>query len=166
MRGLAMNLVLEFAPKKRVILTEAAVVKLRAHVQTSFSTPEAGGALLGRHLCESDDIVVDEVTIPQKQDRRSRFSFFRSSRHSDVAMVRWKESRGRVAYLGLWHTHPEPFPTPSQTDLTDWKNAIRKDSFEGEKLFFVIVGTEEVGVWIGSRNFEIRKLTPQYEAKI
>lgn len=161
-----MSLIFEFAPEKRVILTEAVLEKLRTHVQTSFSAPEAGGALLGRHLRESDDIVIDEVTIPQKQDHQSRFSFFRSSRHSDTAMVRWKESRGRVAYLGLWHTHPEPFPTPSQTDVTDWKNAICKDSFEGEQLFFVIVGTEEVGVWIGLRNFEIRKLTHQHEAKI
>ncbi len=71
---------------------------------------EAGGVLLGRHLLDTEDVVVDEVTTPQKSDRRSRFSFFRSKRHNVIAQDRWSEDASTLAYLGSWHTHPERDP--------------------------------------------------------
>lgn len=129
-----------------------------AHAQRSLSQREAGGVLLGRYLLDSDNMVVDEVTTPQKGDRRTRFGFFRSKQHSILAHAKWAASQGTMAYFGLWHTHPELDPTPSYVDRQDWTKAVAKDLFQGEELFFPIVGIERIRVWTKSRNGPIKEL--------
>ena len=156
-----MKTVFVIAPGQRVIFTAEAVSQMRAHTQSTTREPEAGGVLLGRHLIDSQDLVVDEVTVPQKEDRRSRFSFFRSKSHSTLAYQRWSDSNSRMAYLGLWHTHPESDPTPSCVDRRDWTKAIARDSFEGERLFFPIVGIDRIRVWTKTRNGAIEELQEQ-----
>jgi len=107
--------------------------------------------LLGRHLLDSEDVVVDEVTVPQSTDRRTRFSFFRSKKHEAIAKERWQAEASTLAYLGLWHTHPEDSPTPSSVDRSDWEQAVAKDTFDGPRLFFPIVGRKEIRVWTKNR---------------
>lgn len=153
-----MQLVFNVSFEQRLVFANAAVRQLRAHVQRSRWQSEAGGALLGRHLLDSMDFVVDEVTVPQKQDRRSRFSFFRSMRHNALARERWAATRGTSAYLGLWHTHPERDPSPSSVDRRDWENAVAHDTFEGDRLFFSIVGIDRIRVWTKSRGGPIEEL--------
>lgn len=102
---------------------------------------------------------MDEVTEPQVTDRRGRFSFFRSSRHDALARERWLATRETSGYLGLWHTHPEAVPTPSNVDEDDWRLALERDSFEGQHLHFIIVGTAALRVWVG------RNGKPLQEAK-
>ncbi|MBP0633180.1 MULTISPECIES: Mov34/MPN/PAD-1 family protein [unclassified Cupriavidus] len=119
---------------------------------------EAGGVLLGRFLLDSADVVVDEVTTPQGSDRRSRFGFFRSKKHEALARERWQGQKNTLAYLGLWHTHPEEDPTPSSVDRADWQQAVSRDTFEGDYLFFPIVGTQRIRVWCLSRGGSFREL--------
>lgn len=146
-----MNLVYPFGKDSRLIFTQAALGQLKQHIQHTKRHTEAGGALLGRHLNESSDLVIDEITLPQRKDSRRRYSFFRSGSHNDLTNQRWRETGGTMAYLGLWHTHPESVPTPSQTDLHDWEKASREDTYEGDRLFFVIVGIAEIKVWSKAR---------------
>lgn len=153
-----MPLTYQFAQSKKLTVADAAHRAMLAYCQESSQSPEAGGVLLGRFLLESDDIVIDETTYPQKKDTRRRFWFFRSSQHDKIAKARWKESGGKVAYLGLWHTHPEEHPTPSGVDLHDWQKALKKDAFDGAYLFFIIVGTSSIGCWFGTRDGAITKL--------
>jgi integrative and conjugative element protein (TIGR02256 family) len=142
----------------RLVIVEHAVAQMTMHAQRYWWQCEAGGALLGRHLLDTKDIVVDEVTTPQKGDRRSRFGFFRSQQHSEVARARWLEEQMSIAYLGLWHTHPEPSPSPSAIDKRDWEKALRSDVYEGDQLFFPIVGTTLIRVWCLSRTGSLREL--------
>lgn len=153
-----MKMVFQVSASQRLIFVDEAVQQLLAHSQRSWWQAEAGGALLGRYLLDSENIVVDEVTTPQKQDMRSRFSFFRSRQHSAIALARWIAHDSTMAYLGLWHTHPERVPTPSGVDRRDWKNAIAKDAFEGDRLFFPIVGTKRIRVWSKTRTGPIEEL--------
>lgn len=111
---------------------------------------EAGGILMGRHLVDGVNIVVDEVTQPQPSDQRSRLSFFRSIAHHYIARQSWTTTSQTSAYLGLWHTHPEPDPTPSDIDIRDWKKALRKDTYPGNNLYFVIVGQSFIRLWEGN----------------
>jgi len=131
---------------------------MQAFAQHHWWNCEAGGILLGRHLLDSHDVVVDEVSTPQSGDRRGRFSFFRSSRHEFVARQRWLDQERTSAYLGLWHTHPESDPTPSSVDRRDWQQAVSTDTFEGDRLFFPIVGTHRIRVWALSRRGTFREL--------
>lgn len=153
-----MNLVYRVTAKQRLILAEPAVQQMLSFAQRRWWQSEAGGVLLGRHLLDSRDVVVDDVTTPQAADRRSRFGFFRSRRHEALAQERWRQQAGTSAYLGLWHTHPEPDPTPSSVDYRDWQQAVAGDAFEGDRLFFPIVGTNSIRVWTLSRRGTFKQL--------
>lgn len=153
-----MRLVYRVTPRQRLIIVEHALQQMHAFAQRRWWDCEAGGVLLGRHLLDSHDVVVDEVTTPQNSDRRGRFSFFRSSRHEFEARKRWIEEKNTMAYLGLWHTHPELDPTPSDVDRRDWTQAVSGDSFEGDRLFFPIIGTRSIRIWTLSRRGTFREL--------
>lgn len=153
-----MKLVYRVTGGQRLIFAEPAVQQMLSFAQRRWWQSEAGGVLLGRHLIDSQDVVVDEVTTPQSADRRSRFGFFRSRRHEALAQERWRQQAGTSAYLGLWHTHPESDPTPSSVDRRDWQQAVSVDAFEGDRLFFPIVGTACIRVWTRSRRGSLREL--------
>lgn len=158
-----MKLVYRVTPHQRLIIVEHALQQMQAFAQHRCWDSEAGGVLLGRHLLDSCDVVVDEVTTPQNSDRRGRFSFFRSSRHEFEAYKRWNEEEKTLAYLGLWHTHPETDPTPSSVDQRDWIQAVSGDTFEGDRLFFPIIGTRDIRIWTLSRRGTFRKLKLENE---
>jgi integrative and conjugative element protein (TIGR02256 family) len=61
----------------------------------------------------------------------------------------WHISSGTCTYLGEWHTHPEPIPTPSVVDRSDWRRRLMTDQTT-KPLFFVIVGMEQTRVWQGT----------------
>ena len=153
-----MTRVFRVTPRQRLIIVDNALAQMQAFAQHRQSSTEAGGVLLGRHLLDSMDIVVDEVTMPQQTDRRSRCGFFRSAKHELLARNRWIEERNTLAYLGLWHTHPEVDPSPSSVDRNDWRQAVAGDIFEGDRLFFPIVGTGCIRIWTQSRQGTFREL--------
>jgi integrative and conjugative element protein (TIGR02256 family) len=128
-----------------------ALETLTGFIQNAPGRQEAGGVLLGRHIADSKDIVVDEVTMPMPGDRQRRFGFFRAAHRHQRAIDRaWTDSGGTRAYLGEWHTHPEPLPSPSLIDLVGWQYKLHFDQHVG-LLFFVIVGTDAIAVWEGVR---------------
>jgi integrative and conjugative element protein (TIGR02256 family) len=136
----------------RVVKLDAMAVRsLRAFEQHGSGT-EAGGVLLGRWIMGSGAIVVDAITTPSKDDRRGRFSFFREMReHQRQIDEAYARSNGTCSYLGEWHTHPEPNPTPSWIDRTDWMRRLKNDRVDIDALVFIIVGTASIGVWLGQR---------------
>lgn len=135
-----------------LLLGEGALATMLRYRQTKRRDPEAGGVLLGRHILDVPHVVVDEVTVPTKGDRRL-LTFFRRGRdaHQRVIDERWAASRGTCQYLGEWHTHPEPVPHASSVDVADWRRRLRSDVFDGDALVFLIVGTEAIRVWEGER---------------
>lgn len=135
-----------------MVIGDKALQQMAAYRQTSEYHTEAGGVLIGRKLRECGDWVVDEVTEPQELDHRRRFGFFRAKNpHQSVIDQVWKQSQGTLGYLGEWHTHPESHPKPSGTDFDYWKKALQTFKFEGDTLFFAILGTESLAVFQGSR---------------
>jgi integrative and conjugative element protein (TIGR02256 family) len=145
-------------PAGTLYFTPDAVHRMLAHRQIKARSQEAGGVLLGRHLQDVEDLIVDAVTEPMLGDRRSWASFFRSFRHNISARRRWVKHDHKSAYLGSWHTHPEPDPRPSAVDIADWKSAVERDIYDGERLFFVIVGTKQLRVWQGGRFGDLNEL--------
>lgn len=120
---------------------------IRSYEQHAPEATEAGGLLLGRYIRDGWDIVVDRVTVPMPGDRRTRFGFFRAAdAHNRVLHEAWESSGGTCCWLGDWHTHAEPDPTPSQVDLDNWR-AMRADAHHGSAVFAVIVGQRSIRVW-------------------
>lgn len=153
-----MKLVYRVTPKTRLIIVEHAIKQMQAFAQHRWEDREAGGVLMGRHLLDSHDVVIDEVSTPQDTDRRGRYNFFRSRKHEQVSRQRWRQEQNTSAYLGLWHTHPERDPSPSGVDRNDWQQAIVSDTYEGERLYFPIIGTHCIRVWTMSRRGAFREL--------
>lgn len=115
--------------------------------QQGPNDPEAGGILLG--MRRGEHIHVTQLTSPGPEDRRTRTAFHRARRsHQDLALRQWRESGGVMDYLGEWHTHPEVGPSPSATDLREWRTLLR--SYDAA-LVFLIAGTQEQ-LWFGLGN--------------
>ena len=58
----------------------------------------------------------------------------------------WDDSQHAKTYLGEWHTHNQRIPQPSFIDRRNWME-ISKRKQNSDWLFFVIVGTEQIGIW-------------------
>lgn len=78
------------------------------------------------------------ATVPMPLDKSSRISFERLDPGHQLAVTKaWKESQGRIDYLGDWHTHPQLNPSPSGIDYTEW---AKLGSTLNKPLLFLIVG--------------------------
>ena len=144
-----------------VKISPSALEMLLACRQMDADACEAGGILIGREL-DSGDVIIDGVTTPQPGDVRRPMFFHRSQAAHQAASDRaYEESNGRRCYVGEWHTHAEPSPTPSAMDMADWQRRLRED--EGEpRVFFAIIGQEEIALWDGNRiTYEIVRLNPR-----
>ncbi len=110
-------------------------------------TVENGGILVGELNPADRLIIITDCTEPMKEDKRSRFHFFRSENmHQRIMDKLWQESDYKKTYLGEWHTHAEKVPNPSPLDIKEWIR-INKKHHNSSFLFFVIIGKDEIGVW-------------------
>ena len=125
-----------------------ALAIMQSYEQHARGSLEAGGFLLGRYLRRGYDLVVDEVTVPQPDDVRSRFGFERNAGHQRFVDEAWNRTGGTCCWLGDWHTHAEPVPTPSRVDMNNWRMQV-SSARNGEAIFFVIVGQLEIAAWEG-----------------
>lgn len=133
-------------------ISEAALALLLSYRQLGRKDKEAGGVLLGRYIRGCRDVVIDGLSTPGPKDLRTRTTFYRSRKHHQKAIDEaWQSSQGTLNYLGEWHTHPEPFPTPSSVDMWDWRRRLQEDTFDSGSLLFLIVGLEQMRVWEGFR---------------
>ena len=134
-----------------LIITKNVMIKLLHYQQNDESMTEAGGFLIGRHLLQTNDRVIDQLTTPTIGDKRCFSKFYRSNIHNHILYDKWLTSEKTQTLLGLWHTHPESSPTPSIIDSRDWEQAIHDGNFIGDSLVFLIVGNNEIRIWEGFR---------------
>jgi len=146
------DLVFQLTISAKLKFDTNALARVESFRQHSPSLLEAGGVLLGRFIKDSDNIIIDAVSIPMIGDKRTRNTFKRGAfMHQRVIDWAWLKSKGTCNYLGEWHTHPEKYPTPSLVDWNDWKRKLKEDTFSGRFLYFVIVGIKEICIWQGDR---------------
>lgn len=113
--------------------------------QDAPAKPESGGILLGYR--RGKHLHVTMASVPQPADGRWRFMFERSKRaHQEIALREWRASSQTVDYLGEWHTHPEPYPSPSSFDRAEWSKICSRVS---SPMIFMIVGWSGEH-WLGS----------------
>lgn len=142
----------------RLVSIDTNVVKtVTSFRQTAPHDTEAGGLLLG--LRRGPHIEVKWLTVPQDSDTRGRFGFVREKLgHAAQALARWYATRSKTDYVGEWHTHPEPYPTPSGTDVSEWVR-LASARVDGRPLVFLIVGTEDFYACLCQGN-EVYRMTP------
>jgi integrative and conjugative element protein (TIGR02256 family) len=127
-----------------------------------FSRPnensrEAGGILLGSYRGPHIEIVA--CTTPLPRDRR-RWNLFdrRDPGHSAEAVKRWQDSGRTVTFVGEWHTHPEPIPSPSFIDKNTWRLVSRRN--KAGPTVFGIRGTTSwwFGMWHNGKLMTLAQL--------
>lgn len=146
---------------RRVHVSDEVAGVWHAHQQTVSDATESFGVLIGTTSVDRREIWIERVTTPMAHDRRTRFSFaLRSPEHQRTVCRMFTCSGGQAIYLGTWHTHPEPVPTPSGIDRNDWAACLRAN--RGRPLAFVLVGTDQIRVFVRAR-WRFRPLSEECE---
>jgi integrative and conjugative element protein (TIGR02256 family) len=122
------------------------------HQQLEPGTPEAGGQLFGS--LSGTRVRVRLATGPRPTDIRSRYSS-KPNRAAEQAEIDYAHKKG-LFYLGDWHTHPEPVPTPSAQDLQSIRETFKKSTHHLNGFLLVIAGTERLpsGLYVAIHNDE------------
>ncbi|MBU5593841.1 Mov34/MPN/PAD-1 family protein [Amphibacillus sp. MSJ-3] len=125
---------------------DGVVNQLSHFIQREAKSLESGGILMGKRLY-SGDIIITDITTPQKGDIRKRMYFKKKTKiHQKISDDIWAESKGRITYVGEWHTHPENIPTPSFVDIKGWELGVKKQK-NNKVYLFLIIGIREFGMW-------------------
>ncbi|RQH00136.1 Mov34/MPN/PAD-1 family protein [Paraburkholderia dinghuensis] len=133
-----------FCEDARILIEPVVLTTLARFRQTSFSAPESGGILMGYR--RGGHLHVTKMTTPQAGDTQHRYGFLRQAPcHQKIALEQWKAQRETMDYVGEWHTHPEPSPTPSSIDTSAWRKIC---AMKREPMVFVIAGTHNL-LWVG-----------------
>lgn len=142
---------------RRVSVSQEVASIWHSYRQIKSDAVESFGVLMGTTSVERREIWIETVTTPMLLDQSSRFSFMlRDPGHQQSVCQNFASTDSRSIYLGTWHTHPEPVPEPSDIDKNDWIKCLRAN--RRRPLAFVIVGTEEVCVFVRTRRGIFKKL--------
>ena len=116
-------------------------------IQDEDDKPESGGYIVGYQHKNTGNISLEAVSHPYFMDVKNRIRFdIRDPRHQ---LFLRKARRNRSYYMGVWHTHPQKVPIPSDIDWNDWNETMRSDTTGCQYVFFVIAGTDEWRLWVG-----------------
>lgn len=128
-----------FSPdmSRYVLFTESVLSHMYTHAQRKLFQPEAGGEIYSATPFYSS-LVVDDIAGPHLRDRRSRHSFSPDIEATTQARHA-KYAQGKHA-VGLWHTHPERQPTPSNRDRSTTEDYLRAFNGDRERYLTVIIG--------------------------
>lgn len=120
-----------------LLFTDAVLAHFHSHRQLRTQSKEAGGQLFARF--GEQMIRIERATGPRPTDRRGRRTFVpnRLAERREIKRMFKKE----LYYVGDWHTHPEPQPTPSGTDISSVKDMFRRSRHGLASFVMVIVGT-------------------------
>lgn len=119
--------------------------------QISVSDYESGGMLIGSIIRGTKDIIIEDLTLPIKEDKCLRTSYMRSEKHNELLEQKWFDSQFTKMYFGEWHTHPQANPFPSSQDIRNWENLMKESKTETKILLFIIAGIDIFKIWIGDR---------------
>lgn len=133
-----------------VVVFSATVLEyMYSYAQRSCFSREAGGQLFSP-IVNKRKVEVTHVSGPNKGDRRGRHKFDWDIPQANLDReTHFTEGRHVV---GLWHTHPEAFPSPSGQDEKTTRQFL--EAMEGTMKGFlqVIVGNKgtipHIGVWV------------------
>jgi len=102
---------------------------------------ETGGVLFGEVDEELKIIWVDEVSGPPSDSLASPAGFICGiAGVSALNEEKQRRTRGSVAFVGMWHTHPVSLPLPSDTDQNAMDALLTDGTFLGRQFLMLIIG--------------------------
>ncbi|WP_165976375.1 Mov34/MPN/PAD-1 family protein [Bacillus salipaludis] len=116
-----------------------------------MSDNESGGMLIGAISDDQKIVMINDLTLPIKEDIQSRFQYIRSEKHNNLLKEKWLASNKTLMYFGEWHTHPQDDPIYSTQDYKNWKMLLNHSNTFTEDLLFLIAGRKHFKIWLGNR---------------
>lgn len=136
-------------------IKEEVIEQLREFTQKDGC--ELCGVLTGSQIDEKK-FRISKVSPPCVANN-SRYGCVRDAQMGNAFIAEdYEQSEHTRVYIGEWHTHPEPNPTPSQTDISSIVSNYHSSSLALPILVMVIVGTESLYVSVYEGNNFIRIL--------
>lgn len=131
---------------EKIILTQSALNDMLKYQQTKDDDTEAGGQLFAK--IQDNSIIICTCTPPHSRSIRNRFRFWRS--RSDEQKEIDEHYANDRHYIGDWHTHPEPVPSPSCIDNSTMKDIFLKSKHDLKYFVMIIIGnsTPPDTIWI------------------
>ncbi len=122
------------------------------HRQASVNAPEVGGQLFAEF--SPGRVCIRVATGPANEDKRGRFWFIPNQQRQNAEIQ--KLFKERLHFVGDWHTHPEPIPSPSGTDLKSMQDCFSKSRHQLKSFVMVIVGQADfpAGLWVSLHDKE------------
>ncbi len=142
-------------PYKSEIIFKQEVLDTLLTYKQGYNGSETGGVLLGQ-IYTDGEIVVCRCSEPCVAGKADRMGFSRSSKTANkIINDAFEGSNGTILYVGEWHTHPEPYPSPSTTDKTSIEEIYRTANINNPNLIYVIVGDMDIfcGVYDGKTHY-------------
>ena len=116
---------------------------------------ETGGLLFGRRDDASKVIWVDEATGPPPESVHRRDLFVCGTEGTRAANEERKSrTRAAVQYVGMWHTHPESAPSPSEKDLAGMRKMLSSTCLAPSRALLTIIGTPHDSPSVGTYVFD------------
>lgn len=150
---------MDYYYEKSIVLSidEDVYQKWTGYIDNYNFAIESGGIIVGKLNPIEKQVIATDITLPQNNDKCTKNRYIRAELgHQEIMDNLWKESGSVKTYIGEWHTHNQGMPQPSWIDRRNWLQ-ISKRKQNSERLFFVIVGTAQIGVW-GVLNGKIVKM--------
>lgn len=150
---------------QHLLLTDVVLSHFDRHRQRAHHSREAGGQLFATF--DANLIQIALATGPRDSDRRG-FRYFIPNRWAERREIRQLFKAG-LHFVGDWHTHPEPRPRPSITDIESCQDMFRKSRHKLGGFLIVIVGMAEPpeGIFVGIVSDEsVNRLTPSPTAPL
>lgn len=114
------------------------LILFEQHKQMEEKSLESGGQLFAR--LSSEEVVVSRATGLREGDKRGRFLFW-PNRRKEQDEIKTLHEEG-YHYVGDWHTHPEPLPKPSNTDLVNILECYNQSKHDLKYFIMAIIGTK------------------------
>lgn len=120
-----------------VVFSEKVLNHMYRHAQTSVWNKEAGGQLFSPNPASSN-VIITVATGPHRQDRRTCSSFLPNIRMA--TNDRHQQFSNGLHVVGLWHTHPEAYPSPSYRDKVTTQQYLKALKGDMDAFLLIIVG--------------------------
>ncbi|WP_245467165.1 MULTISPECIES: Mov34/MPN/PAD-1 family protein [unclassified Mesorhizobium] len=122
-----------------LVFTQDVVAHIERHRQLRFWQAEAGGSLFARF--SDREVIIEVATGPRKTDCRTRFTYH-PDRKAEQREIDEMHPKG-LLFVGTWHSHPEPVPTPSTIDLHSLAESFLMSRHHLNAFVLAIIGQRQ-----------------------